>query len=86
MNILQSAKNECGGYMIENFQQPGSENFIPEAIVSGLTNKGSAFVGVCQERENQISEVISKRITIKHIYNFKRVGIIQLREELGNLI
>ena len=49
--------------MIENFQQPGSENFIPGAIVSGLTYNGSAIGGVCQEKENQIPEVISKRVT-----------------------
>jgi hypothetical protein len=49
--------------MIENFQQPGSENFIPDAIVSGLTYKGSALVGVWQVRENQVPEVISKRVT-----------------------
>jgi hypothetical protein len=50
--------------MIENFQQPGSGNFIPDAIVSGLTYKGSALVGVWQESENQIPEVISKRVPI----------------------
>jgi hypothetical protein len=49
--------------MIENFQQPGSGIFIPDAIVSGLTYKSFALVGVWQERENQIPEVISKRVT-----------------------
>jgi len=50
--------------MIENFQQPGPGNFILCAIVSGLTYNGSAPVSVYQERENQIPEVISKRVTI----------------------
>jgi hypothetical protein len=50
--------------MIENFQQPGSENFIPDVMVSGLTYKGFALEGVWQERENQIPEVISKRVPI----------------------
>jgi hypothetical protein len=48
--------------MIDNFQQLLSENFIPDAIVSGLTYNGSARMGVYHERDNQIPEVISKRV------------------------
>jgi hypothetical protein len=49
--------------MIENFQQHGSGNFIPYTIVSGLTYNGSALVDIWLERENQVPEVISKRVT-----------------------
>jgi hypothetical protein len=50
--------------MIENFQKPGSEDLMPESIESSLTFKGFLpFLGSIM-REDQIPEVISKRVPI----------------------
>ena len=50
--------------MIENFQEPGSEDIMHDAIVSSPTYKGCYLFWCLSGGENQIPEVISKRVTI----------------------